>query len=361
MKAAVLHAVNEPLTIEDVGLAKPGPREVLIRTAFAGICHSDLHFADGAYPHPMPCVLGHESSGFVEAVGEDVTYVKPGDHVVTCLSVFCGYCEQCLTGHPSLCQTTEIKLLPGVSQRMSWKKGLMHQFLNLSSYAEAMLVHEHALVKVRDDMPLDRAALVGCGVLTGVGAVFHTAKVEPGTIVAVIGCGGVGLSCVNGAAIAGAGRIIAVDTQPAKLELARKLGATDTVNASEGDPAKQVVALTKGGVHYSFECLGAKATAEQSFRMLAPGGTATIVGMIPVGTKIELHGPDFLRERKIQGSLMGSNRFRIDMPRLIELYLQGRLHLDHLISGKIKLEQINDGFAALRSGAVVRNLIAFDA
>jgi len=361
MKAAVLHAVNEPLTIEDVGLAKPGPREVLIRTAFAGICHSDLHFADGAYPHPMPCVLGHESSGFVEAVGEDVTYVKPGDHVVTCLSVFCGYCEQCLTGHPSLCQTTEIKLLPGVAQRMSWKKGLMHQFLNLSSYAEAMLVHEHALVKVRDDMPLDRAALVGCGVLTGVGAVFHTAKVEPGTIVAVIGCGGVGLSCVNGAAIAGAGRIIAVDTQPAKLELARKLGATDTVNATEGDPAKQVVALTKGGVHYSFECLGAKATAEQSFRMLAPGGTATIVGMIPVGTKIELHGPDFLRERKIQGSLMGSNRFRIDMPRLIELYLQGRLHLDHLISGKIKLEQINDGFAALRSGAVVRNLIAFDA
>jgi len=361
MRAAVLHAAKEPLTIEDVGLAKPGPREVLIRTAFAGICHSDLHFADGAYPHPVPCVLGHESSGIVEAVGKDVTYVKPGDHVVTCLSVFCGYCEQCLSGHPSLCLTTEIKLPPGTSQRMSWKSGLMHQFLNLSSYAEAMLVHEHALVKIRDDMPLDRAALVGCGVLTGVGAVFHTAKIEPGTTVAVIGCGGVGLSCVNGAALAGAGRIIAVDTQPTKLALARKIGATDVVNPSDGDPVKQVNALTGGGVHYSFECLGAKVTAEQAFRILAPGGTATIIGMIPVGTKIELHGPDFLRERKIQGSLMGSNRFRIDMPRLVELYMQGRLHLDHLISGKLKLEQINEGFAALRSGAAVRNLIDFAA
>ncbi len=359
MKAAVLHRANEPLTIEEVSLAKPGPREVLIRTVAAGICHSDLHFADGAYPHPMPCVLGHEAAGIVEAVGEDVTYVKPGDPVVTCLSVFCGYCEQCLTGHPSLCQTAEIKLPPGVSQRLSWKGGLMHQFLNLSSYAEQMLVHEHALAKIRPDMPLDRAALIGCGVLTGVGAVFHTAKVEPGTSVAVIGCGGVGLACVNGAALAGAGRIIAVDTVPAKLELAKKLGATDTIDAKAGDPAKQVMALTSGGVHYSFECLGAKATAEQAFRMLAPGGTATIVGMIPVGTKIELHGPDFLRERKIQGSLMGSNRFRVDMPRLIEFYLQGKLQLDHLISGKLALEQINQGFDALRAGTAVRNVIAF--
>jgi S-(hydroxymethyl)glutathione dehydrogenase/alcohol dehydrogenase len=308
----------------------------------------------------MPCVLGHESAGIVEAVGEDVTYVNPGDHVVTCLSVFCGYCEQCLSGHPSLCQSAEVKLPPGVSRRLSWKGGLMHQFLNLSSYAEQMLVHEHALVKIRPDMPLDRAALIGCGVLTGVGAVFHTAKVEPGTNVAVIGCGGVGLACINGAAIAGAGRIIAIDTLPQKLELAQKLGATDSVNAKDGDPVKQVRALTGGaGVHYSFECLGAKATAEQAFRMLGPGGAATIIGMIPVGTKIELHGPDFLAERRIQGSLMGSNRFRIDMPRLIDFYLQGKLKLDHLISGEMKLAQINDGFAALRSGAAVRNLIRF--
>ncbi len=361
MKAAVLHRANEPLTIEQVSLAKPGPREVLIRTAAAGICHSDLHFADGAYPHPMPCVLGHEAAGIVEAVGEDVTYVKPGDPVVTCLSVFCGYCEQCLTGHPSLCQTAEVKLPPGVSQRLSWKGGPMHQFLNLSAYAEEMLVHEHALAKIRPDMPLDRAALIGCGVLTGVGAVFHTARVEPGTSVAVIGCGGVGLACVNGAALAGAGRIIAVDTMPAKLALARTLGATDTVDAAAGDPAKQVAALTGGGVHYSFECLGTKATAEPAFRWLAPGGTATIIGMIPVGTKIELHGADFLRERKIQGSLMGSNRFRVDMPRLIEFYLQGKLQLDHLISGKLQLEQINQGFDALRAGTAVRNVITFAA
>ncbi len=359
MKAAVLHAAHQPLTIEDVSLAKPGPREVLIRTSVAGICHSDLHFADGAYPHPMPCVLGHESAGIVEAVGSDVTYVKPGDHVVTCLSVFCGYCEQCLTGHPSLCQSSEIKLPPGVSQRLSWKGGLMHQFLNLSSYAEQMLVHEHALVKIRPDMPLDRAALIGCGVLTGVGAVFHTAKVEPGTTVAVIGCGGIGLSCVNGAALAGAGRVIAIDTVPAKLELARKLGATDVVNPKDGDPIKQVQAMTGGGVHYSFECLGAKQTAEQAFRMLRPHGAATIIGMIPVGTKIELNGYEFLAERKIQGSLMGSNRFRIDMPRLVEFYMQGKLHLDHLISGHLKLEQINEGFAALRAGGVVRNLVMF--
>ncbi len=361
MKAAVLHSVNDPLTVEDVSLAKPGPREVLIRTSVAGICHSDLHFADGSYPHPMPCVLGHESAGVVEAVGEDVTYVKPGDHVVTCLSVFCGYCEQCLSGHPSLCQTAEVKLPPGASRRLSWKGGVMHQFLNLSSFAEQMLVHEHALAKIRPDMPLDRAALIGCGVLTGVGAVIHTAKVEPGTSVAVIGCGGVGLACVNGAALAGAGRIFAVDTLASKLELARTVGATDVINPAEGDPAKQITALTGGGVHYSFECLGAKATAEQAFRMLAPGGTATIVGMIPVGTKIELHGPDFLRERKIQGSLMGSNRFRVDMPRLVEFYLQGKLKLDHLISGELKLEQINEGFAALRAGTVVRNLIKFAA
>jgi S-(hydroxymethyl)glutathione dehydrogenase/alcohol dehydrogenase len=360
MKAAVLHAVGQPMTIEDVALAKPGPREVLIRTAVSGICHSDLHFADGSYPHPLPCVLGHESAGVVEAVGADVTYVEPGDHVVTCLSVFCGYCEQCVTGHPSICSTPTIKLPPGVSRRLSWHGGeVMNQFLNLSAFAEQMLVHEHALVKIRKDMPLDRAALIGCGVLTGVGAVVHTAKLEPGTKAAIIGCGGVGLATINGAALAGAGQIIAIDTLPAKLELAKQMGATDVINAAEGDVVKRVRALTGGGVNYSFECLGAKATAEQSFSMLAPGGTATIIGMIPVGTKIELHGVDFLAERKIQGSMMGSNRFRVDMPRLIEFYLQGKLHLDHLISGHIALDQINDGFAALRAGTAVRNVITF--
>jgi S-(hydroxymethyl)glutathione dehydrogenase / alcohol dehydrogenase len=362
MKAAVLHAPHQPLTIEEVSLTKPGPREVLLRTAFAGLCHSDLHFIEGLYPHPVPCVLGHESSGIVEAVGEGVTYVKPGDHVVTCLSVFCGTCPQCVTGHPNLCENTEVKMLPGVSRRMTWKSGeLMNQFLNLSSFGEQMLVHENSMVKIDPDIPLDRAALVGCGVMTGVGAVFNAARVEPGATVAVIGCGGVGLSAVNGAALAGAERIIAIDTQPSKLELARELGATDTLNASNADPVQMVREMTGGGVNYSFEALGTKGTAEQSFQMLRAGGTATIIGMVPFGVKIELHGYDFLRDRKIQGTSMGGNRFRVDMPRLLSLWRQGRLKLDHLISGRIKLAEINEGFAALKSAQPVRQLIDFAA
>jgi len=362
MKAAVLHAANQPLTIEEVALTKPGSREVLLRTAFAGLCHSDLHFIEGLYSHPTPCVLGHESAGIVEAVGDAVTYVKPGDHVITCLSVFCGTCSQCVTGHPNLCENTEVKLPPGVSRRLSWKGGeLMNQFLNLSSFAEQMLVHENSMVKIDPDIPLDRAALVGCGVITGVGAVFNAAKVEPGATVAVIGCGGVGLSAVNGAALAGAERIIAIDTVPSKLEVARELGATDTLNASNADPVKAVRDMTGGGVHYSFEALGTKTTAEQAFGMLRPGGTATIIGMVPFGVKIELHGYDFLRDRKLQGTSMGGNRFRVDMPRLLSLWRQGRLKLDHLISGRIKLDQINEGFAALKSGAPVRQVIDFAA
>jgi S-(hydroxymethyl)glutathione dehydrogenase/alcohol dehydrogenase len=361
MKAAVLHAANQPLTIEEVGLTKPQSREVLLRTAFAGLCHSDLHFIEGLYPHPTPVVLGHESAGIVEAIGDGVTYVKPGDHVITCLSVFCGTCPQCVTGHPNLCENIEVKMPPGVARRMTWKGGHMNQAFNLSSFAEQMLVHENAMVKIDTDIPLDRAALVGCGVMTGVGAVFNAAKVEPGATVAVIGCGGVGLSAVNGAALAGAERIIAIDTLASKLELARELGATDTLNASNADPVQQVRELTGGGVHYSFEALGTKATAEQAFGMLRPGGTATIIGMVPFGVKIELHGYDFLRDRKLQGTSMGGNRFRVDMPRLLSLWRQGRLKLDHLISGRLKLEQVNEGFAALKSGAPVRQLIDFAA
>ena len=286
--------------------------------------------------------------------------MSPGDHVITCLSVFCGTCPQCVTGHPNLCEDTNVKMLPGAARRMSWKGGEhMNQFLNLSSFGEQMLVHENSMAKIDPDIPLDRAALVGCGVLTGVGAVFNAAKVEPGSTVAVIGCGGVGLSTVNGAALAGAERIIAIDTQPSKLQLAKELGATDTLNASNIDPVKAIREMTGGGVHYSFEALGSKATAEQAFGMLRAGGTATIIGMVPFGVKIELHGFDFLRDRKIQGTAMGGNRFRVDMPRLLSLWKQGRLKLDHLISGRIRLDQINEGFAALKSGAPVRQVIDF--
>jgi S-(hydroxymethyl)glutathione dehydrogenase / alcohol dehydrogenase len=360
MKAAVFHAAHQPLTIEDVEIEKPKRREVLLRTAFAGLCHSDLHFMEGLYPYPAPAVLGHEGAAVVEAVGEDVTYVKPGDHVITCLSVFCGECEYCTTGHTNLCDNAEVKLLPGVSRRLKWKGEVLHQAFNLSVFAAQMLVHEHAVVKINKEIPLDRAALVGCGVMTGVGAVFNTAKVEPGSTVAILGCGGIGLSAVNGAAIAGAERIIAIDTNSSKLEKAKEMGATHTINASNVDPVAAVKDLTDGkGVPYSFEAIGLKITAEQSFAMLRPGGVATIIGMIPFGQKIELHGADFLRDRKIQGSSMGGNRFRVDMPRLLELWRQGRLKLDTLVSGHVKLNEINEGFAMLKTGAPVRNLINF--
>ena len=361
MKAAMLREVGKPLIIEDVQVSKPAPREVLIRTSAAGVCHSDLHFVEGSYPYMLPTVLGHESAGIVEEVGSDVRYVKKGDHVITCLSAFCGECRYCLTGRMSLCQSPDVQRAPGDAPRLAKGDETINQFLNLSSYAEQMLVHEHALVKIREDMPLDRAALIGCGVTTGVGAVHNTAGVEPGSTVAVVGCGGVGLSCVNGAAIAGAGRIIAVDTLANKLELAKTFGATDLVNASEGDPVEQVRQLTGGGVDYSFEAIGLKVTAEQCFRMLCAGGTATVIGMIPVGTMVEVHGVDFLAEKKLQGCTMGSNRFRVDMPRYIEFYLQGKLHLDEMVSQRLPLDQVNDALDALKQGEVARTVLTFDA
>jgi S-(hydroxymethyl)glutathione dehydrogenase/alcohol dehydrogenase len=360
MKAAVFREVNQPLVVEEVNISKPGPREVLVRTSAAGVCHSDLHFVKGLYPTQMPIVLGHESAGIVEQVGSDVTYVKPGDHVITCLSVFCGHCEQCLTGHLSLCASPEVRRGKEDEPRLAKDGNEVFQFANLSSFAEQMLIHEHGLVKIREDMPLDRAALIGCGVTTGVGAVFHTAAVEPGSTVAVIGCGGVGLSCVNGAALAGAGRVIAVDMVDSKLEMAREFGATDTVNGNAGDVVEQVRELTGGGVQYSFEAIGLKQTAEQSFSMLRPGGTATIIGMIPVGVKIELTGSAFLQEKKIQGSMMGSNRFRVDMPRFIDFYLAGKLHLDQMVSKRIGLGDINEAFADMETGTIARSVIMFD-
>ena len=359
MKAAVFREVGKPLEVEEVEISKPGPREVLIRTAAAGVCHSDLHFVEGLYPAATPVVLGHESAGIVEEVGANVTYVKPGDHVITCLSVFCGHCEMCLTGHLSLCDNPETRRGHEEEPRLAKDSQTVHQFADLSSFAEQMLVHEHAIVKIREDMPLDRAALIGCGVTTGVGSVFHTAAVQPGSTVAVIGCGGVGLSCINGAELAGAGRIIAVDTVENKLDMAKTFGATDVVNASDVNAVGEVRELTGGGVQYSFEAIGLKQTAEQAFSMLRPGGTATIIGMIPIGVKIELTGAAFLQEKKIQGSMMGSNRFRVDMPRFIDFYLAGKLHLDEMVSKRIELSRVNEAFADMKSGSVARSVIIF--
>ena len=360
MRAAVLETAPGELVVVDVSIDKPGPGEVLVRTVAAGLCHSDLHFMEALWPTPLPAILGHESAGVVEAVGPDVTYVQPGDHVITCLSAYCGGCEYCLTGRLYLCNNRgALERAGGAAPRLSRNGETLNQFFRLSSFAEQMLVHEHALVRITKDMPLDRAALIGCGVTTGVGAVFRTAKVEAGSTVAVIGCGGIGLNCIQGARIAGAGRVIAVDLNATKLEMAQQFGATDVVNASDGDPVAQVKELTGGGVEYSFEAIGLKVAAEQAFKMLRAGGTATVIGMIPFGTNIEIHGAELLADKRIQGSNMGSNRFRVDMPRFVDLYLQGRLKLDELVSARITLDQINDGFTAMKGGSVARSVIMF--
>lgn len=360
MKAAVFHQVGAPLSIEEVGISKPGPREVLIRTRAVGVCHSDLHVIEGAFPYPAPMVLGHEAAGVVEQVGSEVRTVKPGDHVVTCLTVYCGHCPHCVTGHMALCVSPETRRGKGEEPRLTYVQKPMPQFVNLSGFAEQMLVHEHACVAIRRDMPLDRAALLGCAVTTGTGAVFNTAKVRPGETVAVLGCGGIGLAAINGAALAGAGRIIAVDMLDSKLELARQFGATDVVNASAGDAVKQVIELTRGGVDHAFECIGLKQTAEQAFGMLARGGSATVIGMIKPGLKIEVDPFQLLNERRLQGSLMGSNRFPVDLPRLVDFYMQGRLKLDEMISQRLPLERINDAFDELRRGELARSVIVFD-
>ena len=360
MKAAVLREVNAPLSIEQVQIDNPKSHEVLVRTAACGVCRSDLHYITGHYAAPMPTILGHEAAGVVEKVGSEVRYVKPGDHVITCLSVFCGHCEYCTTGRPFSCQNPEVARDDDEAPRLTQNGGVMHQFYSLSSFAEHMLIHEHALVKIRDDMPLDRAALIGCGVTTGFGAVINTAKVEVGSTVAVIGCGGVGLSAINGAAIAGAGRIIAVDVKGSKLNLAKHFGATDVVDASQTDPVEAVREMTGGGVEYSFEALGFKQTAEQAFGMLRPSGTATIIGMVPEGVMLEIPAADLLNDKTLRGSNMGSNHFRVDMPRFVEFYLAGKLKLDDMISRRIPIEGINEAFDEMQAGAVARSVIVFD-
>jgi S-(hydroxymethyl)glutathione dehydrogenase/alcohol dehydrogenase len=359
MKAAIFHGPHQPLTIEEVDVDKPMTNEVLVRVVASGVCHSDLHFVDGFYPFPAPAILGHEAAGVVEAVGPMVDEFKPGDHVIACLSVFCGRCEYCLTGRTHLCGNRPVRPKEA-PPKLSWQGKPVNQFANLSAYAEKMLVHQNAIVRVRDDMPLDRAALIGCGVTTGVGAALNTARVEPGSTVAVFGCGGVGLAAVQGARIGGARMIIAVDVHPHKLSTARSLGATHQVDASAGDPVQQIRELTGGGVDYSFEAIGLKKAAEQSFECLRPGGTATVIGMIPVGQKVEVEGSAFLREKKIQGSSMGSNRFKVDMPRYIDFYMQGRLKLDEMITRRMKLDEVNEAFRAMKAGEVARSVLLFE-
>jgi S-(hydroxymethyl)glutathione dehydrogenase / alcohol dehydrogenase len=360
MRAAILESAPGELVIDEVSVGEVGPREVLVRTTAAGLCHSDLHFMQALYPYPLPAVLGHESAGVVEAVGDQVTDMAPGDHVVSCVSAFCGACRFCLTGRPYLCDKVGLTRRPDQPPRLSRRGERLFPFFDLASFAEALLVHEHLLVKIRPDMPLDKAALIGCGVQTGVGAVINTAGVRPGETVAVIGCGGIGLNAIQAAAIVGAGRVIAVDRLASKLDLALTFGATDVIDASSDDPVPAVQELTGGGVDHAFEAIGLKVTAEQAFAMLGKGGTATVIGMVPVGQKLEIDATQLISGKRLQGSNMGSNRFRLDMPQYVEWYMAGKLKLDELVSATMPLEKINDGFATLASGQVARQLVLFD-
>lgn len=362
MKAAVLVQPGQPLEIEELEISTPGPHEVLIRTAACGLCHSDLHFIDGAYPHPLPAVPGHEAAGIVEAVGSEVRTVKVGDAVVTCLSAYCGHCEFCVTGRMALCLGGDTRRKKGEPPRLTRKAdgSPVNQMLNLSAFAEMMLIHEHACTAINPEMPLDRAAVIGCAVTTGAGTVFNACKVTPGETVAVVGCGGVGLATINAAKIAGAGRIIAADPLPEKRELAKKLGATDTVDALADDAAAQIVELTKGGVDHAIEAVGRPASAQLAINSLRRGGTATILGMMPLDQKVGLSASDLLSGKKLQGAIMGMNHFPVDMPRLVDFYMRGLLDLDSIIAERIPLSAINDGFDKMRAGHIARSVIVFD-
>lgn len=360
-KAAILEQVGG-LTIGEVELADPGPHEVLIDTRACGLCHSDLHFIEGAYPHPLPAIPGHEAAGVVRAVGSEVKTVKPGDHVVSCLSAFCGHCEFCVTGRMALCMGADTRRAPDAAPRIMRADGSspVAQMLNLSAFCEQMLIHEHACVAIDKDMPLDRAAVIGCAVTTGAGTIFNACSVVPGETVAVVGCGGVGLAAINAAKIAGAGKVIAIDPIPEKRELAMVLGATHVVDAMAGDAADQVLKISGGGVHHAIEAVGRQASADLAVKVLRRGGTATILGMMPLDCKVGLAAMDLLSGKKLQGAIMGMNHFPVDLPRLVDFYLRGLLDLDTIIAERIPLEKINEGFEKMKGGHSARSVVVFD-
>ncbi|KUO53285.1 MAG: alcohol dehydrogenase [Sphingomonadales bacterium BRH_c3] len=360
-KAAILETPGKGLVIGEVEIADPGPHEVLIDTKACGLCHSDLHFIEGTYPHPLPAIPGHEAAGVVRAVGSEVKTVKPGDHVVSCLSAFCGHCEFCVTGRMALCLGADTRRSADGAPRITRADGsTVNQMLNLSAFSEQMLIHEHACVSIDKDMPLDRAAILGCAVTTGAGTIFNACSVVPGESVAVIGCGGVGLAAINAAKIAGAGQVIAVDPVPEKRELAMVLGATHTVDAKASDAAQQIIAISKGGVHHAIEAVGRQASADLSVACLRRGGTATILGMMPLDCKVGLGALDLLSGKKLQGAIMGMNHFPVDLPRLVDFYLRGLLDLDTIIAERIPLERINEGFEKMKGGHSARSVVVFD-
>jgi S-(hydroxymethyl)glutathione dehydrogenase/alcohol dehydrogenase len=354
MKAAVLDQVPGPLSIQDVDIDRPQLGEVLVRTVASGLCHSDLHAIHGdRVAMPTPFVLGHEAAGVVEAVGPGVTNVQPGDHVVACLSVYCGHCAHCLTGQAYRCFKDDFARPPGAPGRLRRGDGEMHQFVGISSFAEQMLLSQHNVVRIDPSLPLEQACLLGCGVLTGVGAALRTAGVTPGSTVAVIGCGGVGLSVLQGARLAYARKIVAIDVDEAKLELARRCGATDVVDASEVDAVEALNSVVPGGVDFAFEAIGRPETAQQAIAMTGFGGVMTLVGMAAPDAQFTVSGLDMMLGKTIQQSVMGSNRFGADIPLLAEHALAGRLDLDVMVSETHELDELPSTVDRLEAGHVL--------
>lgn len=358
MKAAVLWERRTPLKIEDLTQADPEAGEVRVKLAASGVCHSDLsHMTRDTWSVP-PMVMGHEGAGVVAEVGPGVTRVKPGDHVIIAFGSRCGECFFCLRGEPYLCTPA------AQPPRIKLRKGdvAINPFTGVGTFAEYTLVDQRNLVVIPDDMPLDRASLIACGVTTGIGAVINTAKVEPGASVAVIGAGGVGLNVVQGARLAGAARIIAVDVRDNKLEMARTFGATHGVNASREDPIEAVRKLTGGyGADYAFEVIGHPKTIEQAYEMVRKGGTAVVVGVAEETAQLSLSAVSFMRTGKtLMGCNYGSVRPQVDFPRFVDLYMNGRIMLDELISRRFTLDEVNQAFEAMEAGEVARGVIMYE-
>jgi Zn-dependent alcohol dehydrogenase len=359
MKAAVLYETNQPLVIEELVIGEPQVGEVLIRMAASGICHSDVNVVKGDEIQSLPVILGHEAAGIVEAVGPGVTNVKPGDRVAAGLWRSCGHCYFCANGYPSVCETAHV--LDSETRVQKLDGTPIRQGMRVASWAEYAIVAESQCVKVPDSMPLEAAALVGCGVITGAGAVINTAQVEVGSSVVVIGLGGVGINAVQAARIAGARHVIAVDLLDSKLETAAAFGATHFINPAKEDAVKAVMDLTDGrGADYAFLTVGSVKAITQGFDMIRKRGTAVLIGLVPHGTVVPLPLNLFaLTERRVIGSFLGSTRLNVAFPQFADLYAQGRLKLDELITATYPLERINEAIAIVDKGEAVRNVIVF--
>ncbi len=363
-QAAVLHRVNEPLTVERVEAEPKAPDDVVVKIGATSLCHTDLEVIEGQLAYPLPIVLGHEAAGTVEAVGPAVTGLTPGDRVILSWNPHCGACFYCRHDQPILCETY-VKLGPQAVQfdgttRLSLAGRPVHHMFYMASFAEYAVVPAQSAIKVSRDIPFDRACLIGCGVMTGVGAALKIARPEPGASVAVIGCGGVGLSAVQGARIAGAGTIIAIDPAPAKLELAAAVGATAGVNPAADDAVAAVKRLTHGrGADIVIEAAGNEVAFRLSAEAVRTGGQVVWLGKVNVGRDVAFRWGSLMGEKRIVRSSYGGARPAADFPMLAQMYLDGRLKLDPYISRRIALAEINDGFAALKRGEVIRSVITF--